>query len=56
MPSVIDNTNNDIGGESTPMLANTPLNTLVFADDLVNFSNVKRRTKRKVEFSRKVFP
>ena len=38
IPSVLDNTKNDIGRENTRMLANNHLNALPLADDLVIFS------------------
>ena len=38
IPFVLDDTRNEIETESTPMLANTPLNALLLADDLAIFS------------------
>ena len=51
--SVLDETINDIGRESTPMLANTPLNALFFADDLASFSLSKERLEDKLNLLEK---
>ena len=41
--SVIDDTSNVAGGESTPVFVNTSLNALLFAVDLAIFFLLKER-------------
>ena len=53
IPFVLDDTRNEIETESTPMLANTPLNALLLADDLAIFSLSKERLQAKLNLLKK---